>query len=662
MPISLDLDHIMGPFRSLARRDLTTIAEIFERLGLWLQNRVKKADQLDQASRSFPVIRFYNEAVTAWVDEIQHGALAPPPSFGDQLSRIGRAFVYGIERIPESVREAQILPRFLDTVDAALLAVLGSLTRFEIPSADTFDPRLRTAGDLFGEMALIWRAVVSSKEQIVKFLFGDVLGAKLVLEASAGGGAGSDGGGGAAKASLGIAETLDGVARYIVGGLLALAALPELVGSVWRALSISFRAQILTTFAEYEALGYDLRRALVDAFYVSLLGVVEDLTSLLSVAEAVILDLVEFWGRFARIYTSLLLTDLAIIVKRLTGWLDDVVMWLLNKIVLSFEGILRFDLTPIIMTILGGVPGYILSRIAPVPTFTVADLASGVARTLVATFIAGAIAVLMAVDTTNPLPVLPIFQTERDDTIDRLLALGRALDILLTPPYLGSVKKTVPAAPPPFPNIYDAWFKTTAAPVIQEAFKALGDKLPGEISDVLNVASSVVQAESYAFDERAAQSAAGLSAARIAGLAQQADSLSNLAFGDEVARMREKVEKGRTDLVAANFERWLAFGGIELIAEFLPQYIRSMLDAWREQELDGTEITILLEQTSPEILIKKAQLARARMKTLTIKARGQDLTDPLVDQIGASFSEQISLAYTAGDEAIRKLAPAAKAA
>jgi hypothetical protein len=120
--------------------------------------------------------------------------------------------------------------------------------------------------------------------------------------------------------------------------------------------------------------------------------------------------------------------------------------------------------------------------------------------------------------------------------------------------------------------------------------------------------------------------------------------------------MRNKVARGKTDLVAANFEKWLALGGFDVIGKVLPGYIGAMLDAWRRQELDASELTVLLDKTSPQILAKKAQLARARMHTLTVKARGQALDDPLVDEIVARFGDQIALAYQSGAQQIRQLA------
>src|SRR5438132_11642631 len=106
MPFSLDFDHISGRFQSIGAFLLKPIAESFERLGKWLQDRVKQVDKLDEASRGYPVVAFYNEAVSLWLHEIQWGALSPngnPPGFLDHMASAGKAFLAGINRIPESI-------------------------------------------------------------------------------------------------------------------------------------------------------------------------------------------------------------------------------------------------------------------------------------------------------------------------------------------------------------------------------------------------------------------------------------------------------------------------------------------------------------------------------------------------------------------------------
>src|SRR5580658_3513341 len=157
MPISIDLDHITGPFRSIGRFQLTPIAYMFQRLGKWLEDRVKKADELEEGSRGVPAIWIDGDAVQCWLDTIQRGALSPngsPAGFGDQVRAAGGAFWTGLKRIPEAIGNEDIVPRFLGRVEASLKAILDSIIRFEKPKASTFDPALRTASDLFGEAAL----------------------------------------------------------------------------------------------------------------------------------------------------------------------------------------------------------------------------------------------------------------------------------------------------------------------------------------------------------------------------------------------------------------------------------------------------------------------------------------------------------------------------
>src|SRR5262245_16945578 len=130
MPISLEFVNFTEAFRI---RNVKTIAESFERLGQWLKKRVKQADELERATNRIPVVWFYNQSVTLWIDTSQKDVLAPkepPPSFGDHLKAGGDRFVAGLKDVVEMPREALIIPRFFGAVLAGMDEIVKSIERF----------------------------------------------------------------------------------------------------------------------------------------------------------------------------------------------------------------------------------------------------------------------------------------------------------------------------------------------------------------------------------------------------------------------------------------------------------------------------------------------------------------------------------------------------
>src|SRR6187455_3252168 len=130
MPISLDFEALAAPFRAPIGLQLRTITEVFERLGKFLKKRAEGAEALERATRAFPILRFYDGALAAWIDRSQRGALTPgvpEPSFWDALAASGRAFVAGLGRIPQAAREEWLLPGLIATLGAAVRAIEDSV-------------------------------------------------------------------------------------------------------------------------------------------------------------------------------------------------------------------------------------------------------------------------------------------------------------------------------------------------------------------------------------------------------------------------------------------------------------------------------------------------------------------------------------------------------
>src|SRR5215467_4912823 len=333
MPFSLDFDHMSGRFISIGAFLLKPIAESFERLGKWLQDRVKRADKLDEASRGFPVIAFYNEAITLWLHEIQRGALSPdgnPPGFLDQMKRAGQAFWDGIKRIPEAVENDLLLPRLFETLKAAVRVIESSMDRFETPTPQMFDPRLRKASDLFGEATLAWRALNSSRKQIMESLFLQIGPAYLMLK-----GEKSKGG----EDPKSTSDLLDTASRYIAGGLLLIMAISVYWSEFWEVLVFAIKSYVLEKLGDIEEKIFALRRSLIDKLYVDLRDSITLALAFLEVATDAVNGQISYWGGFIHFYARLLLTELGWALFQLSRYIYDVLNWVAD-IFLSNEDLI----------------------------------------------------------------------------------------------------------------------------------------------------------------------------------------------------------------------------------------------------------------------------------------------------------------------------------
>jgi hypothetical protein len=645
-PISFDLDHVVRNFRSLGRHDFDRMAELVEKLASWLRGRVQEAQRIDDFSRDFPTVRFYDDAVVAWLDEIQVGALAPPVSFWEHLKRAGRGFVHGLARIPESVHESQIIPRFLDQVNAALEVVLKSIDRFLVPSAETFDPSTKHASDLFGELGLLARVALTSRPRIESFLKEELAPALSVLKQE----------GDPNATSLDLPETLDALTRNLVGGILIFAELPTLIKSLWDEVSISVRGQALAQFKRQELAVYGLRRQIIDLFYneeTGMLGLVKRGSSLLIAAKDVLGLMVDFWGTFLKAYIQAMLFDFHGIVQKVVDWLSDVVHWIQDKLLTSVEKLLKTDLGPVIAGILGGP---LAAALPSVPRVTVLDLAKGVLSSVIGLLITQIRTLLKTLD---PLDITDLDERLANLALASSIALGRTTRTFNEKPRAWT--------PLSLPNIYEEFFRKAGVEATAKQLGGLASSVTDNLGKILDGGARALQNASYAFDKQSAYLATGGGASlALTRLASTSAKQAEAVFGEDAKNLRESIANKPEDKVATGFEQWLAAadGGFFILGKVVPTYVAEMIAEWRRQEETGGEATVLLKpsqdpkDTSPHILAAKAQLGVSRIKMLKVTAPDRALDDALVAEIAARFRDAMTDAYYAGDDEIQRLAMA----
>jgi hypothetical protein len=424
--------------------------------------------------------------------------------------------------------------------------------------------------------------------------------------------------------------------------------LPEFFAEAWKSLRLFVQIFVIDKFAAIERSVYELRATLVDVIYVRLRTMLQTAASFVDVASFIILSQANFWLDFMDVLGARLLFDFSRIGDDLMKYVRALVAWIQDKFLVSWSRILNFNLTPIIMAIVGGVAGAILSVVKPLPPITLLDLMQGTARVILREFI-DTIAGLASLS-----PVAMLF-----DIPTRLSALGRAVDILLSPIGPRKASPPLPIVPKAFPSIFDMWFKSASAATLQKTLGDLAANVPGELSDIIDAAAMAVEQASSRFDDMAAAAAHAGSLTEFMTVASRAAEQAEQLFGPEARELRKRVAAGTTDVVASTFESWLATGGFFTVGSVLEQYVFQMLETFRKQEEKGEDVTVIITKTSPQILAKKAALARARMKEMTLDARGRRLDDGLVAEIASFFRSAVQDAYLTGRQVIRTAAEAA---
>jgi hypothetical protein len=645
MPLSLDFPEITDAFRRFLLLPIRPVAHAFEAIALWLRQRVRTANLLEQVSRGFPVVRFEGDAVALWLDRIQAGGLAPnalPNSYGSHFAAAGSHFVGGLGRVKEAVREELILPSTFGILADVVDAIAASVDRFAVPATDLSerlfahsgvgddDPMKRTAGDLWGEAALIWRSLAGSTNQLKGFV-GHV-GAAFHLPKLAAG----DAGGPSADPNA-IPSMLEDVSRLLTAGLLVIPILPAFAQSLWETLAVVIKFRVIEGFARIEAGINKLRRKVIDFFYVDLPELIRKGLSYAIAAQLVLIANIRFFTEFALGYGSLLVSQLQTFFNDLADYFNHFIEFI-NKILSAINTVLQFDVGALVSTLIG----------LPMPTITIDDLITAgtdVARVEARQALTDATGVVDAYVKLNPF--IP------DSISDRVSALPDLVwNALRKPPrYPAETSKVRWPAGYGVPNLFDTFF-LPGLPGLRSAIDEIGRELPRASKDIFGAGSAALDVLGDEFADQADRAAQLGSTERFRRLAETADAQAKAAFGGEIDDLSKRIDS-RTDPVAQSFETWLATGGFQLLGLAIPAYFHEIQEYWHEREAQGQESTVRIDMTSPRILAERALLARAKVRQVIINAAGKPVGRELAAEIAARFQAAVQQAYVNGQARLK---------
>ncbi|MEU4520021.1 hypothetical protein AB0F52_15160 [Amycolatopsis sp. NPDC024027] len=658
MPI--DFAAIAARFAAVAALQLKIASVALKAMKVPLDNRAKAARTVEAASRAFPVVRFYDGAVSVILVPDQLGALHlwDPMSFGDQVAAGGRDFLAGLSAAAAPFRpdaEHSAILRLFRTANAAVAAVEESIARFEKPGKSMFDPDARTASDLFGLSTLAFTALseASVKGGRIEQLTTSVRTSMGLLTAEST----------AAPAhqvpSVPLPDTLDTVALEVLGGTVLLGLLPGLVDTLFAGFRIRVYEIVLTELAAIESIVLGARHTAFEAAFAGLSGIAERATQLVRGAAEVFGANLRFTLDLWRTFGTELTAGIRDFVIGFGDFLGDIVRFM-RVLPDALAAVTRFDMTELLRKSLGGYTDLF-------PDFALDDLldAKGThtntaLRTKLVLAIDAAENVLDTLVQTVPASLLSgnVRRALRAIWPARLLvaALFNANPGGKSTTKLPQLDETAPLSfRSNFPDVWAAMFGAGRSEQVVAVIDTVGYALRKGVDRATRRAGLGLHATADEFAAAATRSARVGRTRDLTRLDTRSDLLADTVFGQEIA------DQSRRDTtfgpLAEAFESWLAAGGLETVGQVIDGYVDDLATMWRARISTGTELTEPLTPTSPHLLRKHAELGRVVVPRLTLRVQGsRALDDVLADDLAREFEAAVDTAHRAGRETLRALA------
>ena len=610
MPLSIHFATIADAFRVPLRLQSRSFFFAFESLNRLLATRLRATEQAERATRGVPTFLYWNGALSVVLSDSLRGALAEAPAerraprIGEVFAAGGQAFFEGIGWIGTAIEQELVLPNLLDSLVRTLGIIDASVGRFlPRPPANLFDPRVRTASDLFGEAALAFRTLATSQGELRRFLrtkdqLSEALGGAGAAAADGGGG-----GIGLTGPERGVAALHD-ITRYIVAGILGLPLIGELLRNLLGTLDVLLREEVLSTFTRLERMIQELRRE-------AILGLTYGLNNFLwhtmnyvdSLWQAIKTNLTVYLG-IIPIFVDDFIDSFETYFRRLMVVFNGVIH-LFNGIYGAISAIMDFDLLPVLLPL----PALLMSLLPSPPRFTIGDLVATMGRGAMVGAAVGVSAFLGTVDLamrTSP----PLWLVNRHYKITRrTAALRRVLWITaLTPQWTLEETGLIGSTLPTFSDI--GALVRTGAPDLFLAVAHIEEGARQGLGGLLQRTQSQLDRLGRDFDgfaDAAAQAPAG----RLRHLALRSVSAADLLLGDQRTSLLDALTQRRiTPLEAA-----LTASGFGTIGNAIPAYVAGMDRWWQE-----TASTRARVPTSPHKLNARMRVGRVNVPRLVVRA------------------------------------------
>jgi hypothetical protein len=597
MPI--DFAAIILPFEAPMRLQVKFLGDVIATLGKWLNRRLNYTQELERATRSFPVIDFYDGAVTMSIDESQKRRL-PAVDAGQDPGFSGfRRFWEGLLLVPRGIEGELAIPRLLRVIAEALAAITASINRWREPDRSWFDVTIpRRASDLFGQ-AFVLIDVLAASTEYMRMIVNSAFAAWFMQPSSGN-----------------LPETLAGFIQAITAALMLIPLGGQWLFRLIEAAMLGARVLVLRTLRGFESQIYEFREEVIRFFLEQLPATLRTGWYLILAARDILLENLRYYLGLGIEITSQFYEFIQEFAVELTFGLrefwDGLVMDLQN----ALEGILQVDVLGLITD------GWL--------SLTVQQITDAMTGENPAALRA-AVYLLDKADKWY----LP------DEITERARALREILGQLATTP------RELPEdlLPPPFPSFPDPtahFFGPGASVDMVAETSALFTALTASTTASLDASARAMDGLGDAMAQSAGEMARIGPTAALRRIREVSDQATEDLFGDQRRTLQLQAESNR-DALARAFDLAVAGGGFHLVGAAIPLYVEAMSEYWEERITSAVE-----HPTSPHILARRARLERVRIPAMTVRASGRRLDDDLLGRVATRFRDAIGEAWTGG--------------
>lgn len=624
MPI--DFEAIVAPFRIAYMVQRRGINDTFEKIAAWLTKRLRETQARERETRDLKVYLFYQDALSMWLDESQHGAIEraenePEPTFWQSLGAPFVAFYRGLLSAGPMIESEWVLPNVLGSLIHFIDRIIGSMDKFKEATPDLFDLERRELFDIIGEGALFFRLLNTdaSVRQVKRFSAGGIELLEVLRRQFPPSPKTQE-----TPASSSDFSMTDWT-RFVGGAILLVPLVTQLLMHVARTASLSLRLAVLDKMSELQADVFSLRRDVLEFMFVDLLAIGRTTWEWLLDMEVWILWALKFGMTFIKRYFDAIESWIKSVGAGLKNFADSFVKFL-RMLGDYLETWMEIDLLDTLKGVLGAVI-WILNALGSDVTLTLGDILD---RPGHLQYLRNKILQVVII------PIIAFWKRKQ------IRAAREALDVLAK-----RTKLPAEAAPPDvttlskFLDVHEAFFGS-AAPNLGASLITLRDSVQTNANTILETGATQVLELAKTFDQ------AGTEAARLGTLkgydraVSESDRLAELAFGgDELRRTMERSQ----DALAKAFEAWLTGSGFDLLSKALPLYVQGMIEYWRaEAQKPPPE-----RPTSPHILAKHAEVTRVRVPRVVLNVNEKrDLDKVLASEVAALFQGAVAEVFRIG--------------
>ncbi|MGV6874233.1 hypothetical protein ACUSIJ_16290 [Pseudochelatococcus sp. B33] len=656
MPIILLWNTIALPQAPTLKRILGDMNYASAALQKGLSRRLSDAEKAEMLTRAYPVFRFTDEAVSAYVTRAQAGAAlsVPSPGWGARLAGLGPAWNLP-GQIAGRVHEATLLPRLAAILHEITGTVRGSVARFREPSARMFEEGAVSAVDIFGMGALAFRAIGAGRAGIyvrMKPVARAIMGPDTSAMSAAAGAA--------PLSDLPLDMRLDEWTRDIAGALILLPAVSALAMILGPDVIQWLRHETISELAGIESAVFDIRSRFLAGLSHAVTTFSEAGIAFLIVARDYAISHLDHWVRFSSAYLFGLHGGLTAFVGQLSTFWEGV-RNLIAALIGFGNQIIAIDLTELIHRALVAIQHlcdfmihfaynkdekparYVAPGSFPVTVEQLLlgegngqrardELARGMTR--MRALLAGSIKLNLAG---------AIGGIIKDFNFAGLIAgldllgsrLNREVRELGEQPVLRYTEDSEPDLA--------ALVVRPAREGLSQIVDDLGNRLNTELQATANGMVTMLDNAAGEFD------LAGASAARSSlhrvyrQLAEGTDAFAARAFPPET--------RGPSALapVAEAFAMGVA-GAFRTMEAALGGFLGFVMAQWRSHLERNVDTPVEVNATSPRILLERARLGRVHMPEMVIRLRAAELDQATARRIAAQFASEVRSAYARGED------------